>query len=239
MPFNLLLFPLVGGYFIITRCEHYKYINQRVDRQVLLFNSALVGIFLLLISFIICTVLTNVFREQTIYIKENFFPIQERYFGTSLVSFFIALPITYVSNWITRKATALGTAIDRIGNELELLFKLSCTEGQLIQITLKNDKVYVGWVELLPKPQGPYVKIIPATSGYRDEKKGLHLTINYTHVYSDYIRKGKIRDIGELQMSLIIKVEEILSASRFDFEIFERFEILKKVEAAVASKESA
>lgn len=234
MPFNLLLFPLVGGYFIITRAEQFKYINQRVDRQVLLFNSALVGIFLLLFSFAICSLATYYFHETTNYIKRNYFPIQDKYFGTAVVSFFIAIPITYLSNWIVKKADALSSAIDRIGNELELLLKFSCSESELIQITLKTDKVYIGWVELLPKPHGTYVRVIPAVSGYRDEKKILHITVNYTHVYSDYIRQGKIRDISELEMSLIIKIDEILTASRFDFEIFEKFELQNRVQAAVA-----
>ena len=42
MPFNLLLLPLVGGYYLLVTSRFTKYIHQRIDRQRPIFNSALV-----------------------------------------------------------------------------------------------------------------------------------------------------------------------------------------------------
>ena len=86
------------------------------------------------------------------------------------------------------ESKAILTAVKRIGHELELLFAISVEESQLIQVTLKNDKAYVGWVEIIPKPNPTqYVKLIPLFSGYRDEKKELKITTDYSLVYSDFI----------------------------------------------------
>jgi len=227
MPFNLLLFPIVGGYFIITRLEHFKYINQRLDRQMILFNSIIVGTALLIGSYIICTSCSYVFPDQVHFLKHNS-PIKQEFFGTSLVSFLIALPITWIGNSIINEEAAIASAIDRIGSELEKLFKYSCFEQELVQITLKNDKVYVGWVEVLPKPQvSPYVTILPVLSGYRDEKKNLHITTSYLTVYADYIKQGQIKAVEDLDIHLVVQVDEIITATRFDYEVFEKFERAK------------
>ena len=39
------------------------------------------------------------------------------------------------------------------GDEIENLFKKSAEEALFIQITLKNDKVYIGYSETIPIPQ--------------------------------------------------------------------------------------
>lgn len=161
--------------------------------------------------------------EKMEYVK-SFFPIRNHYFGTCAASLLLAIAGTRILNLKIDESKAIAEAIDRIGNELELLFKMSCQESQLIQITLKNDKVYIGWVELLPEPSlSPYVKLIPLLSGFRDERKELQLTTDYSIVYSEYIKRGKIQSPKELEMNLVIQVSEIISASRFDFDIFEKF----------------
>lgn len=142
-----------------------------------------------------------------------------------MVSFLLAFPITWIGNAIIDEEEAIASAIDRIGSELEKLFKYSCFEQELVQITLKNDKVYVGWVQFLPKPQAsPYVTILPVLSGYRDKKKSLHITTTYTEIYAEYTRAGQIQAVQDLDVYLVIQVNEILTATRFDYDMFERFE---------------
>lgn len=79
MPFNLLLFPIVGGYYIITRLERFKYINQRLDRQMILFNSIIVGVALLVTSFVICALCTFWFPDQVYFLKHHS-PIKQEFF---------------------------------------------------------------------------------------------------------------------------------------------------------------
>src|SRR5262249_36146008 len=120
---------------------------------------------------------------------------------------------------------AIYNAIEEIGNELELLFASSCVFSETIQITLKNDKVYIGWVKVLPKPsQCPYVQLIPLLSGYRNQSKELVITTDYSPVYAEMIKRGKITDLDDSDMNLVVQVNEIISASKFDFDIFESFQ---------------
>jgi hypothetical protein len=50
MPFNLLILPLVGGYYVIANSEWYKYKTQRLHNERLLFNSVLAEVVLIIIS---------------------------------------------------------------------------------------------------------------------------------------------------------------------------------------------
>lgn len=226
---NLLLFPLVGGYYIATRSERYKYLNQRLGSQAVLFNSIIIGIPLLLVCLVISVLMSYYFREWVTNIKTNWFPIQDQYFGTCALSFIVAILVTKIINIITAKSDAIESAIRHVGNELELLFSFSALESEPIQITLKNDKVYIGWVEILPQPsQCPYVRVIPLFSGYRDVNKELKITTDYSRVYNEYLTRGMIKDVADLDVNVVIQVSEILTAGRFEFEIFEKFEKLAK-----------
>lgn len=230
---NLLLFPLVGGYYIVTRSERYKYLNQRLGSQAVLFNSIIVGIPLLLVSLVTAAIASYYFKDQVAYIKNNYFPIQDEYFGTCALSFVLAVFTTWLINVFTAKSDAIAAAIDSVGNELELLFSYSAVESAPIQVTLKNDKVYIGWIEILPQPsQCPYIRLIPLFSGYRDRRKELKITTDYSHVYNDFINRGMIRDIADLDVNVVIQVSEVLSAGRFEFEIFEKFEEFAKNKSA-------
>lgn len=222
MPFNLLLFPLVGGYYFLMRCKLFRYVHQRAERQKLLFNSVIAGVFLLIISLGITWTI-----KQIPPIAEQFrkvLPHNVAYFGTTILSFFLGIILAEVSNRFINKETALRIAIRTIGNEFERLLESSERNEELIQITLKNDKFYIGWVKTLPVPQDTnYISITPAFSGYRDkETKRLHFTAQYMQVYDTYIENGEAEDIHGLT-NLVIKVDDILTAGKFDLDMYERF----------------
>lgn len=227
---NLLLFPLVGGYYITTRLESSKYIGQRRTSQAVLFNAVMVAIPLLLVSLCVTGLSTHFFVYQVTYIKDNYFPIKDQYLGTCVLSFVIAVGFTKIANrYFINRTKAIYKAIREVGNELEVLLSESCLEGSLVQITLKNSKVYVGWVEVLPEPSAcPYIHLIPFLSGFRDAKRVLHITTDYSPVYNELIKKGKIKAINDSNVNIIIQSNQIISAAKFDFDIFEKFMLLMR-----------
>lgn len=230
MPFNLLLFPLVGGYYLIIRCERFRYIQQRLDSQKLLFNAVIAGVALMVTSFLLSFVLEQILPSQAAGIK-TLFPIHIPYFGTAVLAFLLGISVTEIWNLFINETDAISKAIDRIGNELELLMKDSFHQGYLILFTLKNDKFYIGWAETLPIPErSKYIRIIPAFSGYRNDDRRLVFTTQYLDVYAMYMQEGKVKAIDELDINIVIKIEEIVTASRFDYEVFERFNSLKPKE---------
>lgn len=229
LPVNLLLFPLMGGYYITTRLEPSKFIGQRKSSQAVFFDAVLTAIPLLFFSLVITTMSTYLFPDMVALLKDKVFPIKDDYFGTCFLSVVIAFTFVKISNWKTDEFDAICRAIEIVGNELEMLFLCSCRESQLIQITLTNNKVYIGWVEIIAKPsQDQYVRLLPFLSGYRsDQTKELSITTDYSLVYSDLISKGQIKAINQADVNLVIKTSEILSASKFDFDYFEKFEASK------------
>ena len=116
----------------------------------------------------------------------------------------------------------------------ELLLEFSCNKKELIQITLKNDKFYVGWVSTLPIPQhSNYIRFSPAFSGYRHkETKRLNFTDAYIEAYDTYIKNGSITDLTTLT-HLVIKMDDIITANRFSIETYEKFKALSKKEEPI------
>lgn len=223
MPFNLLLFPLVGGYYICIRFRYFRYIQQRLDRQKLLFNSVIAGVFLLIFTFIARLAFESIFpgASDRIY---PYFPVKIPYFGTTAVTFILAIVLTEISNFFISREWAIKNSIKLIGNELELLLKSSFGNNQLLQVTLKNDKFYIGWIKELPLPShSNYIRIIPAFSGYRDSEKNLVFTTQYLEVYASYMREGRIQNLSDLRTDLVIKIDEIVTINNFDYEMYERF----------------
>jgi len=223
MPFNLLLFPLVGGYYFLIRFKHFKYLHQRLERQKLLFNSVIAGTILLSLSFFLTWVSFHLFPSRSNLIKENL-PVNLPFFGTTLFSFILGVLFAEIGNLFINESKAISSAIKSIGNELELLFELSLSKENLIQVTLKNDKFYIGWVKSLPIPQqSNYVILLPAFSGYRDgDTKKMIFTTQYLDVYASYVQEGEVTDLKSLT-SLVIKIDEIITANIFDMDMYERF----------------
>lgn len=223
MPFNLLIFPLAGGYYFFVRFHYFKYLQHRSDSQRLLFNSVIAGIFLLVLTYTGRVVADYLF-PTLVTAMYRVLPIHLPYFGTSLATFFVALVVTEVTNAFTPREQAIRKAIDKVGNELEILLMQSFTEAAIMQFTLRNDKFYIGWVAELPLPsKSNYVKITPAISGYRNDKKELVFTTEYLGVYASYVQEGRVKDISELNTNVILKMDEILSANLFSIEMYERF----------------
>lgn len=223
MPFNLLLFPLIGGYYFLVTFKQFKYRFQRVENQKILFNSVIAGAFLLLTSLVLTKSSLWLFPQQSAIIKSNF-PLHLPYFGTTVLSFFLGIIAAEAGNLFINEKAAISEAIKRNGNELELLFESSFNKEHLIQLTLKSGKFYIGWVKTLPIPQhSNYVQLLPAFSGYRNgDTKEMIFTTQYLDVYATYVQGGEVIDLKMLT-SLVIKIDEILTANIFDMDMYERF----------------
>ena len=60
-------------------------------------------------------------------------------------------------------------------------------------------------------------------SGYRDETKMMIFTTHYLSVYSECVQEGRVQDIKELDIDLIITLDNVVSVSYFDIEMYDRF----------------
>jgi hypothetical protein len=161
----------------------------------------------------------------------KFVPMQVPYIGTAIFTLIFSMVFTETANFFIPKHSEkfVRQAIQSVGNEFERMLESSFTEGVLMQFTLDNNKFYIGWVKQLPIPSiSNYIRIIPAISGYRNEELELVFTSQYLSVYSEYIREGKITDIEELKIDIILNVKNIVSVGYFDKEMYNRFNRLKE-----------
>jgi hypothetical protein len=217
MPFNLLIFPLVGGYFFLIFCSRTKYYHQRIDQQRLLFNSVLVGIISLTISYFLLRLLTLLFPYFILNFK-SILPPGIEYLEVAVFSFLLSVSSTFIINLFTNKTDELSKSIDKIGNDLEKIIKKGFTDAELISLTLKSGKVYVGVPLVIPEPNksSTYISLLPFFSGYRNNEKELKFTTEYLSVHEKL-------DHREKHFSLIINTSEIVTANLFDLTTYQIF----------------
>lgn len=230
MPWNLLLFPLVAGYYIFTKSYYFKFKQQRLDQQRLIFESIILGVIASGITYAIRLIyesIASVEFQQSVY---SALPIKSPYAGTSLFVLILSISATEIGNWFLDKKTHVVKAIKSIGNEFELLLKSSFTDNKLLLFTLNNGKIYIAWVKELPIPAvSRYIRIIPIISGYRDDQKNVVFTTHYLSVYAEYINEGKVKSIEELDTDIILNSDDIVTVSFFDLDMYSVFNAVGKV----------
>jgi hypothetical protein len=230
MPWNLLLLPLVAGYYIFTKSYFFKFRQQRLDQQRLIFESIIWAVIASVTTYLLRLIYESISSFEFQQIIYRAIPIKSPYAGTSLCVLLLSIIGTEVSNVFLDEKKRIIKAIKSIGNEFELLLKSSFTENKLLLFTLNNDKIYIAWVKELPIPSvSKYVRIIPIISGYRDEQKNVIFTTHYLSVYSEYIKEGKVKSIEELDTDLIINSDDIVTVSFFDTEMYAVFNAVGKV----------
>ncbi len=103
-----------------------------------------------------------------------------------------------------------------------MLFSRALNKKKLVSITLKNSKVYVGFVWKLPDPTAKFegVRLIPVLSGYRkNESRELVITTHYYSFVEPIIKdmpKGADAIEQGLDVELVLPIDSIYSASYFD-----------------------
>lgn len=229
MPWNLLIFPLAAGYYLLTRSYLVKFRQQRLDRYKLIFESVLYGTVISGAAYILRLTFNYFFPETFTIISESF-PLKVPYTITALSTLVLSILFVEISNrFFLNEKDYIEKAIDDVGNEFELLMKASVEDKGLLLFTLSSQKCYVGWVKELPIPSvSNYVRIIPAVSGYRTDEMKLVFTSQYLEVYAQYIKEGKITKIDDLNTDLVIDLSNVISVSYFDFEVYQKFNKLEK-----------
>ncbi len=231
MPWNLLLLPLVAGYYIFTKSYYFKFKQQRLDQQRLIFESIILAVVASVITYLLRLFYESVTSLEFQNIVYRAIPIKSPYTGTSLCIMILSIAFTEISNLFLDEKKRIIKAIKAIGNEFELQLKSSFTENKLLLFTLNNGKIYIAWVKELPIPSvSKYVRIIPIISGYRDDQKNVVFTTHYLSVYGEYIKDGKVKSIAELNTDVILNSDDIVTVSFFDNDMYQVFNQIGKVE---------
>lgn len=110
---------------------------------------------------------------------------------------------------------------------MDLLFKYSIEGRELVMITLKSKKIYVGYVMRIsrPRPDNNYFSINPVMSGYRkSENHELVITTDYLSAYEELMAGKEVGDEGNFDVELVIKRDEVETCTSFNSDLFNRFQ---------------
>lgn len=224
MPWNLLLVPLVAGYFFLTRSYYYRFRYRLLERQRLLFESIITATVFLVAAYTLVFGLKLLFHPYDWYLGlRSYFPFP--YTGTALLSFGLAIFATYVPNilWLS-KDKAMREAINLHGNAMEKLVLSAIEYPQLVCFTLDNGKVYVGYPRYLSDLiQTGMLRIYPILSGFRDSQHRIVFTTNYESAYDQIDELDIEQDTVDFEQ--LIAVDRIISAKRFSLHIYEQFRL--------------
>lgn len=247
--FALLILPiLISGFVHLSRYPKEKLKLHRYDGQLLYLKSAKHGVVYLIITSFLCfllkdfaianhsfqpvtwlidTIKSRDLSNEKISTSEvqfawllviSFLTIIFSYFCTCLAQLYTfsldALSERYYGNKV-QSISYLGDILK--DSPIDSLFYNSFSNLKAILITLKSKKVYVGIVNQLGEPNesslpNQEISIVPALSGYRSSDK---LKVIFTNDYDEL-------DSNENDISTIIKVCEIETASWFNAEVYER-----------------
>ena len=226
MPFNLLLLPLLGGYFFITYWNYTRFDAIRYSGHRLLFHSAAAGVVFLILSFCVTRLSVGQWPELGWRWREL---VPFEYSGTSLLAFLMGISFWWPLNqlkWFEREMQAQNT-IESGNDYLEMMLAEAQRELKLVAVVLISRKVYIGFVTASfdPVNDRDYVQLLPLQSGYREPTTlQLNITTDYSQVY-DRIIKNEIEltsaDINDFQV--VVPVSEIASINFFDQEAYELF----------------
>lgn len=242
---DLILLPLLGGYIFLSTFNLTKYYHIRIEKQRLIYNS-LVSAFLLsvlvysldyfLLKSSLQVNLYNYKSEPISYYRDYVSTLVSHILNNnttnglkhSILIFLIAYPLASFLNIFFSREFSFDYTIQRWGSQLDRLIWFSLTEksdeDKLLMITTKSNKVYIGYINKLSEPIGEsYITILPNFSGYRNKDNlKIEITTKYTDVIRKYVEEDRANEIDN-KLGIILPVSEILIVSKFDNNIFGRF----------------
>jgi len=220
MPWNILILPLVAGYFLLSFSKIIKYRTKRLDKQRLVFESAIVGFFILALSFLIRFGVEQI-NPQWISDIYAIFPFKTQFIGTTSASLIGTIILVVTVNLFLDDENAINRTIKNRGNTLEQMIRTSFKDGKMLQFTLDTGKVYVAIVKETYKPDSNYVRVCPVISGYRTEDQLVKFTTSYEDVFENHDT-----DKLDMDVDLIITIDNVVTVGYFDAELYQEFNTL-------------
>ena len=224
---SLLLFVLAGAFAFAYRCHYTSYLASRMEGRQLLFLVTSVAVGLLLLSRCFLLVASLLLWEPLVSFIGRVWMAIVSPFGVPevLATFFGAFVLGPVLaglvNAFYGAERASTDIIEKYGGEREKFLFAAMESEDLVLVTLRSRKVYVGWPLYTPDPRRETkdFRLFPAASGYRDEQTlELKLTTQYSGVY-ERIEAGEYSDLQVEDFDTILPLEEVESANLFSLEI--------------------
>ena len=221
MPWNALLLPLLGGFIFISHWWRTRYFVLRFDGHRLIFYSAAAGAFFLTISTLVTISFASQFPELIEW-WQSFRPFP--HLAKTFLSFLLGASIWWPLNrFFHEKQREIDRVIEEKDDPLEIMLRKALGQGRLIMFSVKNGKVYVGFVASLQDPSRTmqFIKIVPLMSGYRDKDTKV---VQFTTFYPQVDEAGQPVKAFEV----VLPAGELQSVNLFDETVHAKYFALPK-----------
>lgn len=227
---NTILIPVLGGFLFVKYSYLTRFRSIRDNGYVILFKSAVVGLFFYGISFMLwrAAILdenANPAIPEWIHFLHDFLGYPEllpAIFSLILMGFAIA-----TVNYALDKDEMKKRVIKQDDDAFEVTILNAYLDEKYILVTLDNGKVYAGRVTdtyFRVNDEIRSILLAPLFSGYRQpDDLTLQLTIFYGHIYRQIIRQPEQFDVKISDFSVAIRYDHIISVSPFDPKTYARF----------------
>jgi hypothetical protein len=225
MPWNLFLFPLLGGFLFLHVCNLFRYRSQRFESERLLLHSASYGVvFGIAGRFTTFWLSKSALGHRAAQFQNDLLSAKDApYLGTAVASLLIGWSLAHLINQLLRGFLGnnrVKLMIVKLYDDglLQMLY-LAMYANKAVSITLSHRKVYIGFV--LDPPDSPhdrYLTLMLLLSGYRSEES---LRFTETINYAD--RTILEETIVESQIfTITIPMDNVVSANIFDLDLYEQ-----------------
>ena len=184
--YSVLVLPVIGGYFLATYGKHLKFRHQYLPPQRLLFHYIAIGAIALVLVGGLIELARFVFAETPWLSRENFGLAQAPEMAVpcliafAFLGFATLVTLPKAESRRKRLHPKLISAIEAVGDEMDVLLRDAFLNDEYLLVTLDNRKVYIAYVLSAPSPrQTRYVSIRPVFSGFRNERMEVELTTTF------------------------------------------------------------
>lgn len=230
LSLDVILIPILGGFLFVKYSFLTSFRSIRDNGYVILFKSAVVGLFFYGFSFILWRAMfldedANPLIPEWLDTLHNFFGYPEL-IPALLSLVFIGLAIGTV-NYIFDKDQMKKRVIRQDDDSFEIILLQSFERESEVLVTLDNRKVYVGKVTdtyFRINDEIRSVMINPLTSGYRNpDDFMIHFTTYYGQIYQKIIENPEEFNVNVSDFSVAIRYDKIVSISHFDPKSYKKF----------------
>ena len=232
-----LLVPALGGYLLLTRAHQTRNRVLWKSGYPLIFDSAIAGVALAIVAHIV-VLLVDCWLPTVGTVWAGLLPPVE-HSRTLFLSLFLgwALPPilnrSYGAEDISR---ARLQAAEEVGDLVTLLLAESIEHQKLVEISLKNRKVYIGFAISVQPTGEADIEILPFWSGYRNNDTcELTLTNHYIPVIERCLPSVPAEVDGDCapapakteqlrNFRVVVPKSEIVSTRLFDVDMYDQFD---------------
>ncbi|MEM7209736.1 MAG: DUF6338 family protein [Pseudomonadota bacterium] len=240
MDFGLapfLLLAIVAGYRFVKHWEATRYRLAREQGHRLYFEATFYGMLLSVLTVCLLALIYHLLPVSIVnttlfdYSINERITLQELLLAALIAAPFLAQWAALAANKLIVNKTHFYEALAQ--NDFELLLVDAVASDNMVMVTMDDDKVYVGWVYTTSDPangERRYFSLIPVISGYRNTPQH---KVEFTTYYAEIFDKTDER-FAELDMDdfvVVLPIDKVTSARRFDPEVYAQFQELGKAEA--------